>query len=596
MRTLDDLFSEEEIIRLLIRLRIQRAKGRHDKLFLSRQSSNADSPQESCELTLMFPPRRSWHRFRPRDRKSRASQDLNETALYRATIALRSSSSKQSWQITLESTVSRIKEKALSQNGHFFSTPFVGHQKKSGIEYRPIASFLSLDDKVIDSLVAKYFRELLDQSFENSSVAFRVQSGPDRRDRNAAIEEILSFRRANSKFAKYVSECDIRGFFDCVHHATALRCLKQCVRAVSRNSETTLEIDSRAIAAFKSYLDAYSFPRTVLRGATQTLRRETKNQNAYFKWPEDQLIRDGYYRAPKRARIGIPQGGAISCLIANVMLDFADKAVAKIDAENPGDFLYLRYCDDMIILSTSREKCSKAFESFCSTLGSLKLSFHEPIRVRAYGKSFYQKKSKHPYIWSGRHWFNHAPWVQFLGYQIRYDGLMRIRRSSLDKHKSKIISLTDTVLQVTDSRGSKIRASKIDYRYNKKLISHSFGRISLETYSAEPQPMSWSSGFSQLHNRPFLERQLRRLDCILERDRLRLARQLTRYNLIDKKPSRGGNENSETEKFWGLPFSHSGQFVNAGGEDLVRNPHKPTVCEERCLIPLVRWWKRRTDS
>jgi hypothetical protein len=57
----------------------------------------------------------------------------------------------------------------------------------------------------------------------------------------------------------------------------------------------------------------------------------------------------------------VPQGGAHSCLIANLILDLADKEVCLSLQSSQGDSVYLRYCDDIIIFCEENRLCVKLF-------------------------------------------------------------------------------------------------------------------------------------------------------------------------------------------------------------------------------------------
>jgi hypothetical protein len=76
--------------------------------------------------------------------------------------------------------------------------------------------------------------------------------------------------------------------------------------------------------------------------------------NGVFKWVDNELSELGYYSSIENERIGIPQGGALSGLIANIILNVADKVVLETGA------FYLRFCDDMIILHPDKSNCERA--------------------------------------------------------------------------------------------------------------------------------------------------------------------------------------------------------------------------------------------
>src|SRR5205085_613777 len=129
----------------------------------------------------------------------------------------------------------------------------------------------------------------------------------------------------------------------------------------------------------------YSFPRSVLGEAEPRLKLE--KPDGYFPWPTEALAR--YQSDPKSRNIGVPQGGAVSCVISNLVLDLADKRIAAVKEQLGGDATYLRFCDDMILLSSSKSACRTAFETYLRTLEDLKLPYHPPHKVTFYDSEFW---------------------------------------------------------------------------------------------------------------------------------------------------------------------------------------------------------------
>jgi len=70
----------------------------------------------------------------------------------------------------------------------------------------------------------------------------------------------------------------------------------------------------------------------------------------HFGWVEKDLINLGFFKNIRNAKIGVPQGGAISGLIANLVLDYADSEILKLKSSK---LLYVRFCDDMVIMHPS---------------------------------------------------------------------------------------------------------------------------------------------------------------------------------------------------------------------------------------------------
>ena len=69
--------------------------------------------------------------------------------------------------------------------------------------------------------------------------------------------------------------------------------------------------------------------------------------------------------------LGVPQGGALSCIIANVVLDSVDRA-AGLDVPHP-DKLFVRYGDDILLMHRSRKECEKLIEAYAEQLKKHKL-------------------------------------------------------------------------------------------------------------------------------------------------------------------------------------------------------------------------------
>src|SRR6266542_3951165 len=91
-----DYFSDSAIIGELCKERVKRAKRRNDALFWHRISSDRAKLDED-EFDGLFPPRRSWNRFRPRDRGQKGSLKINQETLKRAMLRLRNETPSATW-------------------------------------------------------------------------------------------------------------------------------------------------------------------------------------------------------------------------------------------------------------------------------------------------------------------------------------------------------------------------------------------------------------------------------------------------------------------------------------------------------------------
>jgi len=568
-QSFDDYFTDDAIIAELCKIRVKMAKQRNDMLFWNRISS--EKGRFKATAASLFPPRRLWKRFRPRVRRSRGSFKINLKALIHAVFRLRQESPKPEWAVELERKVEAIRSRALSADPFRFAEPRIYGVEKDprNHEYRPIAEY-EADDKVIDCLTARYFRCLLDCALSDSCLAFRIRKGtkppPQTHD---ALKKILNLRRRHSRAGVYVAECDIKGFYDTVSHKTARVALLELIAdAAAKTKQMT--IDPRAIAIFDAYLASYAFPRSVNEVALKRLKE--RDAIGTFKWPEVDL--KDLYGGVVPAEIGVPQGGALSCLIANVVLHYADKKMEKGRRRVEKPYTYLRYCDDMILLSSSKSSCSKAYDIYQTALGELKLPCHRPKQVEPYSgegkRSFWEGKSNSPYLWSRPRRKGAIPWIQFVGYQMRHDGMVRVRIKSLKKHRQKVTDVADRLLATLNpgrskpgertpfASGLRKRKAQIIHRLRQKLISMSVGRRQLGIAIESPMPMCWAAGFRGLTKHPYPKNSLRALDRHRERQIQRVVRRLC--ELPDDEVRSDGGKRAKALPYYGFNFSYAGQF------------------------------------
>lgn len=360
-----------------------------------------------------------------------------------------------------------------------------------------------------------------------------------------------------------VAECDIKGFFDCVDHSIAIDSLHSLIAEAAQ--KLNIYVDGRAVKMFESYLASYSFSESVLDEASAALK--ARDPRFSFKWPKPDLERLHGVELDS-IKIGVPQGGAHSCLIANVILHRADRAIAKYANRQAKALTYLRYCDDTIILSRHHAVCEEAFRVYQETLERLRLPIHAPEPVISYDKAFFERKSNNPYRWHHQK-PNEAsvPWIQFVGYQIRWDGFVRVRRRSLVKHKAKIVASVDEVLKVVRPKKKKqdelpnVAAKKsrgqILFRLTQRLLSMSIGQPRLGAESDEIQPMCWASGFKALRGKAVHPNALQELDRHREHQVRRLRRALSSIEAPDSSEK---YPELDLPPYLGYPFSYTGQF------------------------------------
>ena len=449
--------------------------------------------------------------------------------------------------------------------------------------YRALTQY-SDDDKIIESLTARYLKSFIDPLLASSCLAFRCGTkGSPPPTIHTALRTISDFRSSAAGKKLYVAECDIQGFFDSVAHATALKTVRSLAKKATK-LDKTLRVSTRALQILKAYLDSYSYPRNVLGHALSKLQK--RDPSASFKWPKKELA--SLYKPMTLPKgIGVPQGGALSCLIANAVLNTADASLDKLKRSAGLNFLYLRYCDDMILIARSKRTCCEAFSTYRSAIKGLKLPIHRPKEVAPYQttagkKQFWQGKSRLPYSWEKPVCKRGIPWIQFVGYQIRYDGLVRVRLSSLRKQFKKLVTCADQLLSILNpgrkspheitafSPGIRKTRRQILHRFRLKLISIAVGRKQLHHPPDDIMPTCWASGFSGMKEYSIIGAHLKALDR--RRDR-QISRVKKRCLMMPKPIEKKDPEARKAYSYYGFPFSYWAQF-------LAHPPSTATLTEE----------------
>jgi hypothetical protein len=560
---LEDAFSDHAIIRELCRARIKLASSRREALFFHNicegsKSAHAVLAQHWGEIPEgIFPSRRLWHRFRRKRGRTRSSEATNLEALERAVHHYRASNPDDVWVIALNSVILDIRSSALSPE-FSFAPPQVVLKVKDKVKqtYRALTIF-RLKDKVIDCLVARYLRQFVDHALPNSCLAFRCcRPMPSI---HSALDRILDARARWQGAPIFVAECDIRGFFDCVSHRIAEETLANLITE-AQNLRPHDVVDPQAVRVFNAYLNAYSFADSV-RDSEAVRKIRVEGIDEPVPWHEKEL--QEMHGSKSLPPIGVPQGGALSCLVANAVLFAADKMLEA--ARRGSDFLYMRYCDDMVLLSPDRQVTTELFDSYVETLKMLLLPVHHAKEIDRYDtpesrRSLWTNaKSKRPYRWASDP-RESVPWIQFVGYQIRWDGVIRIRPSSLRKEQDKIVKAgKDLLAALHRAKGQGIRRSRqqILHRFRQKLISMAVGRARISDVPQATLPMCWTNGFRGVVSKSAILAGLKHLDRRREHEIRKMRKALKRFRT--SKPLE--TEHPKIHRFYGRPFSYCGRFL-----------------------------------
>lgn len=216
---------------------------------------------------------------------------------------------------------------------------------------------------VADRIVGQALLQILDPLFDSSlsERSFGFRKG---RKTHHAIATVIRDAKAGYR---HVVDADIASFFDRISHQVTMSLVRARIA------------DGRVLELIEAFLKA---------GVSE----------------------DGSVHVPTE---GTPQGGVISPWLSNLVLDELDKAL-----EGKG-LRHVRYADDFVVLTKTRQEAEAALAFVVEALGKLQLSLHETkSRLTDFNEGF-----------------------EFLGFRFRRSRL-GVRAKSLERFKDRIRSLT----------------------------------------------------------------------------------------------------------------------------------------------------------
>ena len=508
MQSFQDYASEKRILELLIKERVKVALK--DKLRNVSPATIAGRMASGCLLTtteqisLLMPPRDTWCRPRRKERlTAQGTKEKSRKQILTRSIALtikqhRRHPEKHAYLQRLDAFICGLRAMVMSDAPLAFrSIKVVGKTKKvdadGTIILRPLCLFESLTEKLLVALASKYLSEVFDPLLHEEILSYRPlriyhdSESPVLTDRDNAIANLRDYCARHRRHPLYVAECDIQKYFDTINHDVIRKCFARFAHEVKQQHPT---FDYAPVGRIvDAYLDSYSFYTHVavenerFQQAESLRGDEASNPpRRRYECPKERLFIDrGCYTESEleasRSKIGIPQGGALSGLISNVVLSTIDRAsiLAAPDAHR----FFCRYGDDILLIHPSKDKCLDLINAYCAALSESKLLYHEFVSVSdepfrhpdgTIRTLLWDQKSRKPFLW-GRSADDpeSVDWIGFLGYEMRYTGEMRLRRSSLDDKfrgikrkyrsaaKTRLVRGLDTRLTPSDIEAALLR-------------------------------------------------------------------------------------------------------------------------------------------
>ena len=535
---IDDAFTFMVIVKTLATFRAKDANLRHRECFYWQRFNSKLDPSEMTlsDVAQYLPPRREWARPKRAQRHSsrRPSVDISRDSICRKVQGVYYAGRilESEWGRKLSDLVKRIQDRVATGDFNFERPELMLRVKAVGEgcqpKYRCISAYRNIEDRVILSIANKYLSAKLDGVFSENSHAFRIgKKSPVAR----AIRKIIDFRNNHAQMPLYVSECDIVKFFDTIEHGVVLRAFKEVC--------DKLLLGDKANALVKAFLESYDV---------------RDMMNSVF-W--DKLSKTGDWdflaKLPTNRRTGLPQGGALSGLLSNLVLDKVDKAIGALGL---GDFLYIRYCDDIIMLGSRKDTCTNAIEKCSTILEELNLRTYPARSAVSYGAEYYVAKSKGPFLWGDPSVISSAiPWVSFLGYSIRYDGSTRLRKETLLAHAKSIREECQSFILNAKRFGFRNpqNKSKAVEDFLCRLMAKGTGRINIEPIKGLGR--CWLAVFRFVGESKTGLKQMKYLDYIRS---TAIARALRLLNVKKGKAGDASAEGAKAFLYFGKPFSYYG--------------------------------------
>ena len=475
--TLEDYITLDEAAMTLAKMRMHRTVRNAPQEFLRRFFDSGKASQNKSPACDYLPPRRQWVRLSPKRRGRNSSSQLQVVSIMRCVRAREKAGTlaETRWGNRLLRLVADVRQR-VKRRDFSVAAPRAATVPKLTVsgsrETRDISIFDDPADAVLLARTAAYLRDWFEPVLKAGKCCYSFRRSR-KLTHQSAVAALCRWRKRHEGEELFVAECDIRKFFDNIRHDVILK-------ALYRYAAELGNLDPAAREVVRAYLRCYRVGET--------------NGVAY----------------------GIPQGGSLSPVLANMVMAQADEAVLAFASEG---LFYARYCDDMVIAATDEALCRRAMDAYFAALDWLHLPPH-PVADFAYGAKYFEAKSKGPFRWCAAEQgtLGCAPWVSFLGNQVRFDGEVRVRKDTVRKHVLKIKEEVGTAIGLWERLGGKLRAAVKKAAFYKslrrRLVAKGVGYL-----RAGPIPkdgICWAAAFPSLTKNAVCARQMRSLDFVRE--------------------------------------------------------------------------------
>lgn len=218
-------------------------------------------------------------------------------------------------------------------------------------------------DRLIQQAICQVLTPIFEEQFSDNSFGFRPK--------RSAHDALKRCQTNITEGYRYVVDMDLEKYFDTVNQSKLIQILSETIK------------DGRVISLIHKFLNA------------------------------GVMVKGAFEKSPE----GVPQGGPLSPLLGNIMLNECDRELEKRGHR------FVRYADDLMIFCKSKKAAQRTLEHT--------LPFIE-------GKLFLKVNREKTKV-------AHVNYVKYLGYSFyihRGEGRLRIHPKSIQKLKDKIREVT----------------------------------------------------------------------------------------------------------------------------------------------------------
>lgn len=249
--------------------------------------------------------------------------------------------------------------------------------KETKGEYRKLG-VPTVVDRVFQQAIAQVLMPLYEPQFSQTSYGFRPK-----RSAHDALNKCIEYIRDGYE---YVVDMDLKTFFDTVNHSKLIEVLSRTIK------------DGRVISLIHKYLNAG-------------------------------VMNHGIF---EETRVGVPQGGPLSPLLSNIMLNELDKELEKRGHK------FVRYADDCIIFCKTKKSAVR-------TLANITPFIEEKLFL-----TVNRQKTK-------VHYFRNMKYLGYAFYRLGGEANLCVHKKSLEKCKNKIRE----ILKRNNGMSNEKRAEKL---------------------------------------------------------------------------------------------------------------------------------------